>query len=188
MRKRGHMKEFILGFDLGGTKVAAAVWDKKFKVLSRLKEKARADEGAEAVFKVICDVIQNACKEAGIKISELSAIGGCAPGLVEPKTGLVFDTPNLGLKNFPLKQRLEDKFGVSVTIENDVNAGLYGEFCFGAAKGKKNILALSPGTGIGGALIIDGKLYRGANGGAGEFGHMIVQADGPLCGCGSVVV
>ena len=178
------MSKRILGFDLGGTKVAAAVLDKNFKVLTRTKEKARADEGVEAVFKVICGVIEDACKQAGIKVADLNAIGGCAPGLVEPKTGLVYDTPNLGLKNFPLKQRLEEKFGVAVTIENDVNAGLYGEFCFGSAKGKKNVLAISPGTGIGGALIVDGQLFRGANGGAGEFGHMIVQADGPLCGCG----
>ena len=120
------MKEFILGFDLGGTKVVAAVLDKKFKIVSRVKEKARADEGVEAVFKVICGVIEEACKQAQLEVSELKAIGGCAPGLVEPKTGLVYDTPNLGLKNFPLKQRLEEKFEVPVTIENDVNAGLYG--------------------------------------------------------------
>lgn len=174
----------ILGFDLGGTKVLAAVLDSDFNILSRVKMKANADLGVKSVYKVICAVINDACDEAGINTSDLAAIGGCAPGLVEPKTGLVYDTPNLGFKNFPLQAKLSKDFNVPVHIENDVNAGLYGELHFGAAKGMKNVLALSPGTGIGGAIVIDGKLFRGSRGGAGEFGHIMVQPDGPLCGCG----
>ncbi|WDE97474.1 ROK family protein [Lentisphaera profundi] len=174
----------ILGFDLGGTKVLAAVLDKDFNILSRVKMKANADLGLNSVYKVICSVINDACDEAGIKTSDLSAIGGCAPGLVEPKTGLVYDSPNLGFKDFPLQENLSKDFNLPVKIENDVNAGLYGELHFGAAKGMKNVLALSPGTGVGGAIVIDGDLYRGARGGAGEFGHIVVQPDGPLCACG----
>jgi glucokinase len=174
----------ILGFDLGGTKVLAAVLDSEFNILSRVKMKANADLGVESVYKVICAVIEDACDEAGIKTSDLAAIGGCAPGLVEPSTGLVYDTPNLGFKNFPLQEKLAEDFKVAVHIENDVNAGLNGELHFGAAKGMTNVLALSPGTGVGGAIVINGKLFRGSRGGAGEFGHIIVQPDGPLCGCG----
>ncbi|EDM29519.1 probable transcription repressor [Lentisphaera araneosa HTCC2155] len=174
----------ILGFDLGGTKVLAAVLDNDFNILSRVKMKANADLGVKSVYKVICAVIKDACDEAGIDVSDLSAIGGCAPGLVEPKTGLVYDTPNLGFKNFPLQEKLSQDFNIPVHIENDVNAGLYGELHFGAARGMENVLALSPGTGVGGAIVIDGKLIRGSRGGAGEFGHIIVQPDGPLCGCG----
>jgi len=174
----------ILGFDLGGTKVLAAVLDNDFNILSRVKMKANADLGVKSVYKVICAVIKDACDEAGIDVSDLSAIGGCAPGLVEPKTGLVYDTPNLGFKNFPLQEKLSQDFNIPVHIENDVNAGLYGELHFGAARGMDNVLALSPGTGVGGAIVIEGKLFRGSRGGAGEFGHIIVQPDGPLCGCG----
>lgn len=174
----------ILGFDLGGTKVLAAVLDNDFNILSRVKMKANADLGVKSVYKVICAVINDACDEAGIDVSDLAAIGGCAPGLVEPKTGLVYDTPNLGFKNFPLQEKLSQDFNIPVHIENDVNAGLYGELHFGAARGMENVLALSPGTGVGGAIVIDGKLIRGSRGGAGEFGHIIVQPDGPLCGCG----
>ena len=174
----------ILGFDLGGTKVLAAVLDNDFNILSRVKMKANADLGVKSVYKVICAVIKDACDEAGIDVSDLSAIGGCAPGLVEPKTGLVYDTPNLGFKNFPLQEKLSQDFNIPVHIENDVNAGLYGELHFGAARGMENVLALSPGTGVGGAIVIEGKLFRGSRGGAGEFGHIIVQPDGPLCGCG----
>ena len=120
----------ILGFDLGGTKVLAAVLDHDFNILSRVKMKANADLGVESVYRVICNVIEDACEEAGIKIKDLVAIGGCAPGLVEPHTGLVYDTPNLGFKNFPLQAKLEKDFKVPVHIENDVNAGLYGELHF----------------------------------------------------------
>ncbi|MCH2207952.1 MAG: ROK family protein [Lentisphaerales bacterium] len=176
--------KYYIGFDLGGTKVVAAALDEKFNILSRSKEKAGADKGTDAVYEVICSVIKKACEEANIILDDVVAIGGCAPGLVCPKTGLVFDTPNLGFKNFPLRQKLEDDFKVPVIIENDVNAGLYGELKFGAAKGFENVIAISPGTGVGGGVVINGKPYRGSMGGAGEFGHIIVQPDGPLCGCG----
>jgi glucokinase len=146
--------------------------------------KANADLGVNSVYKVIANVIKDACDEAGVKTKDLAAIGGCAPGLVEPQTGLVYDTPNLGFKDFPLQQKLSDDFNVPVHIENDVNAGLYAELHFGAAQGMRNVIGISPGTGVGGAIVIGGQLYRGNNGGAAEFGHIIVQPDGQLCGCG----
>ena len=176
--------KYYIGFDLGGTKVVAAALDEDFKILSRAKEKAGVDKGIDNVYKAICSVIKKACSKANIDIKDVIAIGGCSPGLICPKTGTVLDSPNLGFKGFPLKKNLEKDFNVTVNIENDVNAGLYGELTFGAAKGMENVLALSPGTGIGGGIVIDGKPYRGANGGAAEFGHMVVQPDGPLCGCG----
>ena len=176
--------KYYISFDLGGTKVVAAVLDGNFNILSRSKEKSGADKGPDAVYKVICKVIENACSQVDVKLSKVAAIGGCAPGVVCPKTGLVVNAPNLGFYNFPLQEKLAKDFKVPVVIENDVNAGLYGELKFGAAKGYENVIAISPGTGIGGGIVINGKLYRGAMGGAGEFGHIVVQPDGPLCGCG----
>jgi len=177
-------EKYFLGFDLGGTKIAAALLDKDFNVLSRVKTQSPAGDGSEAVYTAICKAIQSVCEDTSIDPSKLSAIGGCAPGPVDSKKGVVFNTPNLGFVDYPLKSKLENSFNVPVYIANDVNAGLYGELHFGAAKGMSNVLAISPGTGVGGAVIINGALYVGANGSAGEFGHMIVQPDGPLCGCG----
>ena len=177
------MKHYI-GFDLGGTKVVAAVLDENFNILSRSKEKAGADKGPESVYEIICYVIHKACEEADIELKSVAAIGGCAPGLVCPKRAWFSILQTCGLKNFPLRQKLENDFKLPVIIENDVNAGLYGELKFGAAKGFENVIAISPGTGVGGGIIINGKPYRGTTGGAGEFGHIVVQPDGPLCGCG----
>ena len=92
--------------------------------------------------------------------------------------------PNLGVSNFPIGDRLQQAFGVPVVVENDVSAGTYGEHRYGAARGRRHVIGVFPGTGIGGGLVLDGRLYRGARGNAGEVGHMIVQLDGPMCGCG----
>jgi glucokinase len=106
------------------------------------------------------------------------------PGVLNRKKGIVVEAPNLGMKDFPLEEELSREFGKPVILENDVNAGVYGEFINGAAKGYEHVLGVFPGTGIGGGLIINGKLYRGASGNAGEFGHITIQKGGALCGCG----
>ncbi|TFG58850.1 MAG: ROK family protein, partial [Spirochaetales bacterium] len=98
--------------------------------------------------------------------------------------GILLFTPNLGFKDFPIKEKIEKEFGVPMLLENDVNAGTYGEFMAGAARGFRHVVGVFPGTGIGGGLIINGRLFVGGSGNAGEIGHMIIQVEGPLCGCG----
>jgi glucokinase len=97
---------------------------------------------------------------------------------------VIIDTPNIGWKDFPLAEKLARRFKVPVAVDNDVNLGVYGEFHFGSARGGRHVFGVFPGTGIGGGIIIDGKVYHGASGAAGEVGHVIMDPAGPLCGCG----
>ena len=176
--------DFIIGFDLGGTKMIGSVLDSELKVVAGSRMKTDAQEGGEAVFERIVKTIAAALQEAGLEASQLACIGIASPGPLDSENGVILNTPNIGFNNFPIADRLVKEFGVPVVLENDVNAGTYGEFVQGAARGFRHVVGIFPGTGIGGGLILDGKLFRGATGNAGEIGHMIIQTDGPLCGCG----
>ena len=162
--------------------VAAVVQGEK--ILSRCKKKTGAEEGPEAVLDRIASVIKTVVKEAGLKAADIHGVCMAVPGPHDREKGIMVYTPNLGFRDFPIKKLLEKKVGITVNLENDVNAGTYGEFKLGAGKGSKHVIGLFPGTGIGGGIVLDGRLYRGATGNAGEIGHMIIQADGALCGCG----
>lgn len=172
----------VVGFDMGGTKMIAEVVDRRSRVVARVRERTGAEEGAEAVYGRVVDAIHAALNKA--RGRKLAAIGVAAPGPLDRKKGIIIETPNLGLRRFPIAGRLRKEFGVPVLLENDVNAGVYGEYRAGAARGFRNIVGIFVGTGIGGGLVLDGRLYIGGTGNAGEIGHMIIQTDGPLCGCG----
>ena len=173
-----------IGVDIGGTKILATVFDKSLVKTSRRKKKTSAFNGAESVVESVVACIRDAIARGNIQEGSLAGIGVTVPGVFERATGTIISTPNLPFENYPLQKHLEDAFGAPVLIENDVNAGTYGEYRAGAARGFKNVIGIFPGTGIGGGLILDGKLYIGASGNAGEIGHMIIQVEGPLCGCG----
>ena len=179
------MGRHILGIDLGGTKVMAAVLDPAGVIIARARAKTRGWRDDEEVFATIAGVGGRAIEEAGIDQDQLAAVGIGAPGPIDFDTGYIIETANLRFKNFPLGPRIAEHFGRPAIIENDVNAGMYGEFKAGAAVGTKDVLGVFVGTGIGGGLILNGALYRGFNNGAAEIGHMIVQAGGPRCGCGN---
>jgi glucokinase len=179
------MGRHILGIDLGGTKVMAAVLDPAGVIISRARAKTRGWRDDEEVFATIAGVGHRAVEEAGIDQDQLAAVGIGTPGPIDFDTGYIIETANLRFKNFPLGPRIAEQFGRPTIIENDVNAGMYGEFKAGAALGARDVLAVFVGTGIGGGLILNGALYRGFNNSAGEVGHMIVQAGGPRCGCGN---
>ncbi len=175
---------YVIGFDLGGMKMISAVVDEKLNPVTRQKKKTSAQSGGEAIYERIKDCITASIELSGLSPEKIKGIGIASPGPMDRKTGVILDTPNLGFKNFPLKQRLEKDFKIPVIVDNDVSAGLYGEFLRGAAQGFRNVVGLFPGTGIGGGMILDGRLFRGSTGNAGEIGHMIIQVNGPLCGCG----
>lgn len=177
-------RKYCIGFDLGGTKMLSAVLDDRLEIKVRLKEKFSDKSSGDTVLGSIVGCINNSLKEAGLKPEDLIGIGIGVPGPIDRKKGVVKNTPNLGFTEYPLRDRLEKAIGVPVLLENDVNVGTFGEFVQGAAKGYRHVLGIFPGTGIGGGLIIDGKLFLGATGNAGEIGHMIIQVDGRLCGCG----
>jgi glucokinase len=176
--------EYWIGFDLGGTKMIAALLDDSLKVVSRLKERTGAQDGSRAVLKRIAATIEGLIAQSGVARDEIRGIGIAVPGPLDREAGILLNTPNLGFKRTPLRDYVEKETGFRAVLENDVNAGTYGEYIEGAGRGFRHIVGVFPGTGIGGGLILDGRLYRGAQGNAGEVGHMIIQLDGPQCGCG----
>jgi len=175
--------EAIVGLDIGGTKMMAVVLNHKFKVLGRCRKKSRSENNPnEKPEDRICRIVRQALEDA--KITTIRGIGVGSPGPLDPDTGVIIDTPNLGWKNFPLGQMLSKSFGVPTVVNNDVNLGTYGEWRFGDFKDAKNVIGVFPGTGIGGGLILNGALFHGFSGAAGEVGHMTIDVGGPYCGCG----
>jgi len=169
---------------MGGTKILAAVINSKDGIIARAKIATKSDSSEKAYIESLAAITHEAISISGLKESKIKAVCLGIPGSVNPYTGRIGLAPNLGLKNFYIKEKLQKKIHVPVLIENDVNLGALGIKNFGVGKKNKNILVMFVGTGIGGALIFDRKIYRGTNFMAGEIGHMIVQENGPLCGCG----
>ncbi len=177
-----------IGFDLGGTKMLGAVLVEQGTIVARTKRGTKTgtnDEVLAQIISVLEEVIEQAKRETGGG-ERLTSMGIAVPGPIDVRRGVVLDTPNIGVRDFHLAELLQDRFGVSVLLENDVNAGLWGEYIAGAARGFSHVVGLFPGTGIGGGLVLDGRLYRGKQGAAGELGHMILQSDGRKCGCGGM--
>jgi len=173
--------DYIIGVDVGGTKLMAVVYDHKFNPVGRSRKHTKTGK-KEPVEHRLIRVIREALEES--KVDAVKGIGVGSPGPLNPDTGVIIDTPNLDWKDFPLADTLSNEFGVPVAVDNDVNLGTYGEWKFGEAQDCRNLVGIFPGTGIGGGIIIEGRLYRGFTGAAGEVGHMTVQPGGPYCGCG----
>jgi len=175
-----------LGIDLGGTKILTAVASAEGKMLSRDHSITPAKEGQEAVVKSILESVGRALDQVNIVVDDLTAIGIGAPGLSNPETGILFTSPNLpGWKDVPLRNIVEEELGKQAFLINDANAAAVGELYFGAGRGARNFIYITVSTGIGGGIIIDGKIYAGSTGTAGEVGHMVIDDDGPLCNCGN---
>jgi glucokinase len=179
-------RKILVGIDLGGTSLVAVATTPKGKILGRKKTKTRAEEGANAVLQRIVKCVRSAVSDAGIKLKNVRAIGIGFPGPLNPETGVVLHAPNLGptWNNLALTDYLSEHLGCPAYLGNDVNVGAIGEQAFGAGRGCSNLVTIFVGTGIGGGVILNGKLHRGARNTAGEVGHMVIVADGPLCGCG----
>jgi glucokinase len=177
-------KLFWVGFDLGGTKMMAAVVDEQNGIIARKKRKTRARLGADSGLERIVKTIRDACAEAKINENQISGIGLGVPGMLDPDRGIIHNSPNLGWKKVRVKRTISKTFGCPVEVLNDVDAGLYGEYCYGAAHGARNIVGIFPGTGIGGSCIYEGRIIRGKNHSCMEIGHVHILTDGPLCGCG----
>src|SRR3989339_1076536 len=169
---------------MGGTKILAAVINSKDGIIARAKIATKSDSSEKAYIESLAAITHEAISISGLKESKIKAVCLGIPGSVNPYTGRIGLAPNLGLKNFYIKEKLQKKIHVPVLIENDVNLGALGIKNFGVGKKIKNILVMFIGTGIGGALIFDGKIYRGTNFMAGEIGHAIIEDNGPQCGCG----
>jgi glucokinase len=179
------MSSYVLGIDLGGTKIEAAVFDADGKIIGRHRDKTEAWRPEQEVFERIVTVATQAVTNSKIDAKQIETIGIGSPGPLDPDTGTIVETANLPFKNFPLGPKLSERFNnCPVILNNDVDAGTYGEFKAGAAQGVQFALGVFVGTGIGGGLIIDGKAYNGFNKNAAEIGHIIIKAGGAKCGCG----
>lgn len=178
-------ESYNICLDVGGTKVLGAIFNEKDEIIYRLKKRSNSEgEGSADVEKVIISVVEEMIKKSGIDPKKLNAIASCAPGVIDQDRGIVLFTPNLPWRNYDIAGAMKKKFGVPFFVGNDVNLGVLGEYKFGAAQGYKNIVGFFPGTGMGGGLILDGKLFTGNQFKAAEYGHMTLDPDGPLCGCG----
>ena len=173
-----------VGFDLGGTKMMATVYGAGFKALASAKSKTPVNDGPKAVLARIRETIHAALKEAKVPPRALAGIGVGCPGVLDLDAGIILEAPNLGWKRVPLRKLLAGWFRCRVTLANDVDAGTYGEYRFGAGRGARTLLGVFPGTGIGGGCVYDGKLLRGKTGSAMEIGHLPIREHGRLCGCG----
>lgn len=173
-----------VGFDLGGTKMMATVFDPRFKALGRERKKTKGHEGVKAGLERIATTIRMALEEAAVPEDRLLGIGVGCPGVLDLDRGVILEAANLGWKDARLKDFLEEEFHCPVVMANDVDAGVYGEFRFGSAKGARCVLGVFPGTGIGGGMVYEGRIFRGRRNSCLEIGHMMVNAHGDVCGCG----
>jgi len=177
--------KFIIGIDLGGTNIKAALIDRKFKIKAAKVLSTNKFNSQENLTRGIIGIVKSLSVENGIKQKDILGIGLGLPGPVDSCRGLVHFLPNIpGWKNVALAGILKSKIGVPVFIDNDAKLMTQAEYNFGRAKAAKNALCMTLGTGVGGGLILDGKLFRGRDNAAGEIGHLPINLSGPLCNCG----
>lgn len=175
----------FIGIDLGGTNIQVGVVrpgagsKAKDVVVSRAKKKTKADQGLHAILDRLVEGVNEACQEANIAPGEIAGVGIGAPGVVEPAEGVVVEAVNLRWNDVPLARLLSDRLRTPVVADNDVNVALWGERALGAAKGRDDALGIWMGTGVGGALILSGRLYYGHWLSAGEIGHTVILPGNP---------
>ncbi len=174
----------MVGVDLGGTSMTAVALDGRGRVLASRKRSTCPELGPDGVNRRIAATVRKLLKDLGKKSKRVQGIGIGAPGTVDPEKGVVLYAPNLNWQNHPLAESLSRLLRLPVTLDNDVNGGAVGEHALGSGQGAENLVAIFVGTGIGGGIILNHRLYHGSCGGAGEVGHIKILADGPLCGCG----
>ena len=177
-------KPFVVGVDVGGTKIAAGVVDAQGRVSGRVKKPTDISSPAMTLQSIVV-AINASLDAAGVKPELVGGVGLGIPGMVDPEKGIGLLSVNLGWQDVPVKSELEAALHLPCTIENDVSAATLGESLYGIGQELSNFVYLSLGTGIAARVILGGQLYRGTNGMAGEIGHAIFVPDGPLCMCGA---
>lgn len=178
------MANSFICLDIGGSKILGAVMNENNEILCRVKRKTKPELGREAVDDRIKKVIHELMSTYGMDKKDLKAIGVGAPGVIDTRSGRIHFAPNLPWKDHDIGRIMEEEFQVPFVVGNDVNVGVLGEWKYGAAKGYSHVIGIFVGTGIGGGIIIDGKLFTGSGFSGAEIGHMIINTEGPLCNCG----
>jgi glucokinase len=179
--------ELILGVDIGGTKIAAAVVTDRGEIIARGYNSTSAQAGPDVVIDNIFATIDKAISSSNVVLSQLSGIGIAAAGIIDSDNGKVISSPNLpGWHEVPLKDIIQRRFNIPTYLGNDASLAALGEWCFGLKKRVANLIYITVSTGIGGGIICNGKLYTGVYGAAGEIGHMTIDVNGPRCNCGNI--
>lgn len=180
------MNKYIVGVDLGGTNIKSAIVSEEKKIIVKTSVPTPTQEGPVAIMDAMANVVYDLMNKEGITTQDILGVGIGAPGPMNWQTGVVYSPPNLpGWHNVPLADEMQKRLNVPCYIENDANAACFGEYWLGAGQGCDCIAVLTLGTGVGGGIVVFKKLLRGIDGTAGELGHLKVQREGRLCGCGS---
>ena len=175
---------YNIGIDLGGTNIKVGIVNENYEIISRASVKTNLPRPAEGIVEGICEAVNLALDDAKIGIGDVPSIGTGTPGSANRKTGVVLYSNNLGFDNVHLGEMLKKKLNKDIYIENDANAAAYGEYLAGSGKGYENVVVITLGTGVGGGVIIDGKIYTGFNFCGAELGHTVIEYNGRPCTCG----
>ena len=175
-----------LGIDLGGTTVGIGIVDDRYQLLHSRSYPTAGIQDSDQLVKRIKEGIEDVVDTAGFSWDDISFIGMGCPGEVDPDQGVGVHADNLAVENTPFKRIFSDQYRKTVQIDNDANCAAWGEHIAGASRSYQNIVTVTLGTGIGGGVILDGKLLRGNENHAGEVGHMVVDIHGKKCGCGRI--
>lgn len=176
--------KYYIGIDLGGTNIKAGVVSEDFKIIAKTSCKTDLPRPGEEICADMAKVALEAVKEAGLTLDDIEAVGIGTPGIANSQTGIIEYSCNLGFDNFPVVENMKKHIDKPCFVENDANAAAYGEFVAGAAKGTNDAVCITLGTGVGGGIIINKKIYSGFNFAGAEIGHTVINADGPQCSCG----
>ncbi|MFB0918919.1 MAG: ROK family protein [Clostridiaceae bacterium] len=180
------MKKYVIGIDLGGTKITTAIADFEGKLVEKLTVPTEANKGEAYVMDKIIDTVSSVLKTAGLEASDIASIGIGTPGPVDSSEGKIITTPNLPFRDYSLTKPLFNKFGIPAYLENDGNVAAIGEWMFGAGRGFKNVLYMTVSTGVGGGAVLNGAPYNGSSSNAMEIGHITIDPHSKhRCNCGN---
>ena len=176
---------YRIGIDLGGTNIAAAIVGEDFKILKKKSIPTNAEREASLIMDDMAKLCRDVCSDEGLCLSDIEAVGIASPGVANHTDGIIEYSCNLPFRKFPICRELGDRLGISnIHVENDANAAAWGEAVAGAAKGTRDSVMITLGTGVGGGVIIGGKVFSGFNYAGTELGHVVIEVGGRPCGCG----
>ena len=176
--------KYYIGIDLGGTNIKAGVVNENFEIIGKATTKTLCPRPAKEIADDMAKVSIDACTDAGISVDDVEWIGIGTPGIADNVNGTIPYSNNLGFKDVPIREYIQAHINKPVYVANDANAAAYGEFVAGAAKGAKNAVCITLGTGVGAGIIVEGKILTGSNLAGAELGHIVIEVDGPECTCG----
>lgn len=176
--------KYYVGIDLGGTNISAGVVNENYEIISKSSTKTNCPRPAESIAEDMAKTAIDAISKANLSVDQIEWVGIGTPGIADNANGTIVYSNNLGFNNVPMAQYIQKFIDKPVYIENDANAAAYGEFVAGAAKNTVNAVCITLGTGVGGGIIIDGKIYSGSNMAGAELGHTVINCEGPQCTCG----